>query len=349
MVVSVNTEPHRSEFEFLLSNMLHTMKEESNSNPQEYLILSGSKLEDKVFDIMEYHAKNTPFEGTITLMSGQHFPDIIAKSYYGVEVKTTKSNHWRSTGSSVAEGTRVSGIERIFMLFGKICEPIDFMCRPYEECLSSVVVTHSPRYLIDMTLDKGETFFDKINIPYDELRKQDNPIKTIIDYYRKQLKPGETTWWADTGTKSKETNMVVRLWNQLSLSKEEANNLKVKGFCLFPELLGKNNDKYSRMTLWLSTVEGVITSNIRDKYTAAGRGEIIFQDERYNVPKMVKNLADSLGSIKTMLQDIDIEDLEEYWGIPVPVGTNIYEQWCDLVAARAIEITNFPLRDYLRG
>lgn len=344
MVVSINNEPHRSEFEVLLSDMLHTLKEESNFNPNEYLVLSGNKLEGKVLDIMEYHARNTPFEGSIKLMSGQHFPDIVANNYYGVEVKTTKSNHWKSTGSSVAEGTRVAGIERIFMLFGKICEPIDFMCRPYEECLSSVVVTHSPRYLIDTMLGKGETFFDKIEIPYDELRKQDNPIKTILDYYRKQLKPGETTWWADTGIKSKETNMVVRLWS--SLSREEANYLRIKGFCLFPELLGSRQDKFSRMTLWLSTVEGVIISNIRDKYTAGGRGEIGFQGTIYEVPKIIKNLVDSIESIKLILQDIDMEYLEEYWGVSVN-PTLIYQQWCDLVAAYATEITDFPLKDYL--
>lgn len=295
---------------------------------------------------MENHSINTPFEGSIKLMSGQNFPDIIANNYYGVEVKTTKSNHWKSTGSSVAEGTRMDGIERIFMLFGKICEPIDFMCRPYEECLSSVVVTHSPRYLIDMTLSKGQTFFDKIDIPYDELRKQENPIKTILDYYRKQLKPDETTWWADTGTKSKESNMVVRLWS--SLSREEANNLKIKGFCLFPELLSNRQDKFSRMTLWLSTVEGVITSNIRDKYPAGGRREILHKGMKYDVPKIIKNLIDSLGVIKTMLLDIEIEELTEYWGIHVD-ATTIYEQWCNLVAASSAEITDFPLRDYLRG
>ena len=100
------------------------------------------------------------------------------------EVKTTKDNHWFSTGSSVAEGTRVSDVERIFMLFGKMCNPIEFRCRPYQECLSEVVVTHSPRYLIDMELEEGETFFDKIQIPYDEFRKQDDPIKTVVRFRR---------------------------------------------------------------------------------------------------------------------------------------------------------------------
>ena len=58
--------------------------------------------------------------------------------------------------------------------------PIEFRARAYEECLSEVVVTHSPRYLIDMNLEKGKTIFDKINISYDTLRKKQNPIKPII-------------------------------------------------------------------------------------------------------------------------------------------------------------------------
>jgi hypothetical protein len=106
----------------------------------------------------------------------------------GVEVKTTKQNHWTTTGNSVLESTRVDGIERIFMLFGKMVNPVEFKCRPYEDCLSDVVVTHSPRYLINMNLQAGQTIFDKLDIPYDTLRNNPNPLKPITDYYRQFLK-----------------------------------------------------------------------------------------------------------------------------------------------------------------
>lgn len=161
MVVSINTEPNRPEFQLLLNNTLTELRKEAQYHQDKYLALNGSKLENEVVDVMRYCAKDTPFENSIELISGQRFPDIIANNFYGVEVKTTKSNHWKSTGSSVAEGTRVVGIEKIFMLFGKMCSPIEFMCKPYEDCLSEVVVTHSPRYLIDMNLPKGGTFLIK--------------------------------------------------------------------------------------------------------------------------------------------------------------------------------------------
>ena len=50
----------------------------------------------------------------------------LSQGYYGVEVKTTKSDQWKSTGSSVAEGTRVEGVERVYLLFGKMGRPADF-------------------------------------------------------------------------------------------------------------------------------------------------------------------------------------------------------------------------------
>ena len=82
-------------------------------------------------------AVGTPFEDSIELIGGQKFPDIIAKKFYGIEVKTTTQNHWKTTGNSVLESTRVDNVERIFMLFAKLASPIEFRCRPYEEVFGS--------------------------------------------------------------------------------------------------------------------------------------------------------------------------------------------------------------------
>ena len=141
-------------FEELLAKVIDFMNQEALKFPEMYTGLLGSKLEDKVVEVLQQCAVGTCFEDQIVKYSGQRFPDIVIGGYYGVEVKTTKANHWKSTGSSVAEGTRVENVERIYLLFGKMCEPVCFVCKPYEECLSEVVVTHSPRYLVDMNLPK---------------------------------------------------------------------------------------------------------------------------------------------------------------------------------------------------
>ncbi|MDR0659501.1 MAG: hypothetical protein LBG19_01600 [Prevotellaceae bacterium] len=347
MVVAVNSEPNEVEFETLLNQVLISLKSESKKNKNLYLSLLGSKLEKNVFDILTSEAKGTVFENSIELISGQRFPDIVAKKYYGVEVKTTKSNQWKSVGSSVAEGTRVEGVERIFMLFGKMRDPIDFLCKPYEECLSEVVVTHSPRYLIDMNLSKGATIFDKIRVPYDILRKQENPIKTVLDYYKSLLKDGETTWWSgDTESSSK---MIIRLWNHLD--EDERKLYIVKGFCLFPELLGKSNDKFNRFALWLATKESVVCPNVRDLFSAGGRGSINYNGKIYsNIPGIIMNLSDNAAKIKSELLLFDGDILSEYWGCEID-NTKLYEQWCDLVIFHA-NVTvplEFPFKSYIKS
>lgn len=179
MVVSINSEPHKDEFNALLKSTVKELNAHAKKTPKKIEELRGNKLEPYVRDIMTDLAVDSPFENSIVLIGGQKFPDIVAKKFYGIEVKTTIKNHWKTTGNSVLESTRVNNVERIFMLFGKLGKPIEFRCRAYESCLSEVVVTHSPRYLIDMNLEEGKTIFDKINMPYDKLRRKKNPIKPV--------------------------------------------------------------------------------------------------------------------------------------------------------------------------
>lgn len=346
MVVSVNPTPPKNEFQSLLNSTLSSLAEESKTCQKEYLSLLGNKLEGKVFDKLCFNAIGTPFENSIELVSGQKFPDIVANQFYGVEVKTTKSNHWKSIGSSVAEGTRVEGVERIFMLFGKMCSPVEFMCRPYEDCLSDVVVTHSPRYQIDMTLKAGETIFDKINVPYDDLRKQEDPIKTVLKYYKSQLKEGESTWWS--GDNEPVNQMIIRLWNHLSSFERE--NYMIKGFCLFPELLGNKQDKFNRFAIWLPTKESIVCPNVRDVFTAGGTGTLLFDKKLYSsLPQIFVKLDRNIDKIRTSLNGIEPDLLNEYWETKINLP-NLYSQWCDLIIPNLkLILGKFPIKDYLES
>lgn len=123
------------------------------------------ELEDVALNALREVSSSTPFrKEEINLISGAKFPDIVAEHYYGVEVKSTKENSWKSTGSSIVESTRIEDVESIYMLFGKLGgEYAEFLCKPYQDCLSNIAVTHSPRYLIDMELSRTNTptIFDK--------------------------------------------------------------------------------------------------------------------------------------------------------------------------------------------
>jgi len=312
MIVSVNPDPNRKEFDLLINSTISELNVHAKKSSKKISTLLGRNLEPYVKDVMTNLAVGTAFESSIELIGGQKFPDIIAKKYYGIEVKTTTQNHWKTTGNSVLESTRVDNVERIFMLFAKLASPIEFRCRPYEEVLSEVVVTHSPRYLIDMNLEEGNTIFDKIKMPYDTLRKKENPIRPIVDYYKSKLKPGEELWWMDAENNSKPSNIVIRIWNNLSLNEKQ--ELKNRAMTYFPELFGNRSDKFGRLAIWLVTREAVVCPNVRDLFTAGGKSDYLIGRKTYKkVPRIFLNLFDNVPSIVETIYNTPASELSEYW------------------------------------
>lgn len=137
-----------------------------------YKDCGGTKMEAVALNVLHEVSPQTPFrKEEIKLVSGAKFPDIQAEKYYGVEVKTTSTNTWKSIGSSIVESTRIEDVSMIYMLFGKLGgDYAEFRCKPYEECLDNISLTHQPRYQIDMELDKKkrENIFQKMKIDYDD-------------------------------------------------------------------------------------------------------------------------------------------------------------------------------------
>lgn len=324
MVISNNPEPSQVEFDALLNNTLSSLVSESKTSEEEYLDLLGKKFEVRVLSHMKEKATGTPFENSIELVSGQKFPDIIANKFYGIEIKTTKRDHWITTGNSVLEGTRIDGVERIYMLFGKMVKPFEFKCRLYQDCLSDVVVTHSPRYKIDMELQKGKTIFDKLGIPYEKLRNAQNPIRPIVDYYRQFLEPGEEVWWMDQEDPISK-DLRIKLWNNLDT--ETRKSYMAKAMVLFPEIFSNRPDKFNKLAVWLVNFESVVCPNIRDIFTAGGRAAIHI-DNKVHIPQIISKLLHSLNQIESYLYHYNINMLEYYWQRPV---NDKLSDWLDLV------------------
>lgn len=329
MIISLNPEPDKIEFDALLKSTIDFLNDRAVKSPTSFSRLEGRNLEPYVTEVMTDQAIGTSFENSIELVGGQKFPDIIARKYYGIEVKTTTQNHWKTTGNSVLESTRVENVERIFMLFAKLANPIQFRCRPYEQVLSEVVVTHSPRYLIDMDLEEGKTIFDKIKMPYDQLRKRENPIRPIVDYYKSNLKPGEELWWMDMEKEIKPSSIVIKIWN--NLSNVEKQHLKNRAMAYFPELFGNRNDKFNRLAIWLATREAIVCPNVRDLFTAGGKKDYLIGSNVYpRVPRIFCNLFDNVSNVVSLITSTPATELQEYWGINTNEKSKIFD-WISLV------------------
>ena len=140
-------------------------------------------LEQLVHETLCNCSQGTIFNKDIQLISGKRFPDIVIEGHHiGLEVKKVTSDTWKTIGNSVEEGTRVSDLEQVYLLFAKLGGEIAFKWRRYEECLSGAVVTHSPRYEIDMGLPEGRTLFAEMGTTYEELSRAEHPAEEIMNH-----------------------------------------------------------------------------------------------------------------------------------------------------------------------
>lgn len=288
--------------------------EHARQNPKEYKSLTPSRLEEVTRDILQEVAPSTPFsKDDIVLVSGHSFPDIMAGTYYGVEVKSTKEDKWTSVGSSIVESTRNQYVEDIYMMFGKLGGRIpEFRFRPYQECLSNIAVTHSPRYMIDMEIKEKseETIFEKIHMSYDDFHKADDKIEVVRDYYINQAREEgrhEMPWWVGKRTIDAVYNgevPTIKLFNQLDTC--EKANLKAQMTILFPQVLLGD---YDEAALWLCTHRYYLCLNVRDFFSAGGQYDMLNGVKLpIPYPAVLKKLMDVMPQIvRNLASNNDLE------------------------------------------
>ncbi|MBD3329353.1 hypothetical protein GF357_02560 [Candidatus Dojkabacteria bacterium] len=299
--------------------------------------LTGNEFEDITYDFMTKVSKNTVYEDKIEHTGSLSFPDIVIPEYkQGVEVKVTRSGKWQSLGNSVAENTRIAEIERIYMYFGKVGNgQTEIKYRPYQECLSDILVTHSPRYKIDMELDDGQSIFNKIGVEYDQFRLN-NPIKQAKDYYRKQLKPGEDLWWVDGDHEEDQEqgqNLIIK--NYSSLSQEEKELFLLEVFILFPEVFASSNpDKYTRIGAFLLQRFGALSSSLRDIFSAGGQVDLSIGGKKSKYPRVLGKLNENSDRIMELISTIPAELFNTYWS-KFNHSEDLIKQWFREVDVKA--------------
>lgn len=335
------------------------LNDKARNDRQLYKDCGGKKMEAVALDALHEVAPQTPFRPEeIQLVSGARFPDIQAERYYGVEVKTTASNTWKSLGSSIVESTRIEDVSMIYMLFAKLGGDFaEFRCKPYQDCLDTISLTHQPRYQIDMELaeKKRESIFQKMKIDYDTFRilEEKEKILKVRKYFRSTAKEGcEMPWWIGDEESETSVPMTIRFLNDLPT--EEKKRITVRMFVLFPELFSnQGKTKYKRAALWLCSRQALICSNIRDFFTAGGQvrdiGALHFD---HAVPQILKRLYDSKGEVLALLAHPDevlINDIGELW--PIECAPAYYKTcWMSMmqnVFGKNLELKDVKIEDLL--
>lgn len=336
MIVSDNIEAPVIRFSNILEKSASLLRSEAKKDAERYISSAGTKLEGLVLEALNASSAGTEFEGSIRLASGQKFPDIVLEAGgMGVEVKSTTQNHWITTGNSVLESTRVPNIKKVFLMFGKLADPIDFKVRPYEECLKEVLVTHYPRYQIDMNLKSGETIFDKVGKSYEEIRELSEPVAPMIQYYSSRLRKGESLWWAGNSSMQEQgAPMTVRELSSISMM--ERNKIIAKSLVLFPEIFGRSNEKFQRVLMWLLR-SGIVSKNLRDNYTAGGQWNYNGRIGILRVPRIVQRLYMVKEDFLRHLISVDEVELIEAWNLQQGKIVNRLSTWMSLVEKEGID------------
>ena len=253
----------------------------------------------------------------------QIFPDIVL-GIFGVEVKFTTNDSWRSIANSVFEGTRNQGVEQIYVLFGKMGGTPEVRWGRYEECVIHVRTSHVPRFEVEML--ERESLFSKMGIGYSEFSKLalEDRMKHIRSYARGRLKEGERLWWLeDRPDQGHSLPIQVRLY--MSLEQDEKRKLRAEAALLCPQIVkpSRSKNKYDDAAIYLLTYHGVLCSQARDLFSA---GSVALRaDATRGGNYTFRALSDIESEMRKAAEYLEDALFVEYWGVSVPKHQRIAE------------------------
>ena len=248
--------------------------------------------------------------------SAQKFPDFILEDLedgdkIGVEVKKTDAAKWEVIGGSVYESLK-NDIEDTYVLMAKLGgNKPEVRLKKYEECIADLKVTHSPRFYLNLDLEKGEDYLTK-NDAKDLLELSGEELNRKI---RRLLRTQKSTWWSGSETIAFS-----------DLPQEEKGVYLNEGIALFPEIF---KGDYRKFTPWLVYSCFVWCGNVRDIFSAGGN-KFVEEIQIYVSAVMYRTLQ-NIDNIKKRIMEMTEEEQIKFWGRSIENVNERIEHWLVLV------------------
>lgn len=252
------------------------------------------------------------------------FPDISLDNF-GIEVKFTEKDTWRSVANSVFETFRDKKVEHIYVVFGKMGGVPEVKWDKYDDCVIHVRTSHVPRFELEIGADRS--LFEIMGVEYGEFNRLSEADKMthIRKYAKGRLKRGERLWWLGEDAEPEHTLPIqVRLYT--SLDQDEKRRLRAESTLLCPQIVnsGRSRTKYNDVSLYLITYRGVLASQVRDLFSA---GSVAMRaDSTRGGIYIMRALQDIEEEMIDAAHYLDDALFEEYWGESVPPMLRI-EEW----------------------
>ncbi len=323
----------KSEFERLLDVCCGTLTHEARSKGFE----SSRVFENRVREVLNDLLADEDSLKVDFTPPPQEFPDI-ALGPYGVEVKFTLSDTWKSIANSILESQRAPGVKYIYIVFGKMGGKPEVRWGDYEKSVVHVRTSHVPRFEVELPAADGErrheSLFEAMKISYDEFSQLDIHEKMrYVREYAKKKHPGERLWWIDdSGTDEHTLPANIRLYTNLSA--EEKLRLRAEAVLLCPNVLksGRARNKYDDVVMFMLSYHGVLCHQARDLFSAGSVANPDNDDAGgLYIERALKLLEGEMLAAADRLEDALFV---EYWGESVPKEKRI-ARWLEKADALA--------------
>jgi len=316
----------KSEFEIILTKCCDILTNEAISKG----FKSSPQFETRVREVMD---ELTMDEKTVTIDFTPHpqaFPDI-AMGEFGVEVKFTMNDTWRSVANSVLETQRIEAVKHIYIVFGKMGGIPEVRWGDYEQSVIHVRTSHVPRFEVEISTERAtvkQSLFEEMGIRYDEFRKlqMKDKMKYIRTYARK-IHPDGRLWWIEEKESDEHTvPLQARLYTNLSIN--EKTQLRAEAALLCPKIVdsGRSRNKYDDMVLYLLTYHGIICHQARDLFSAGSVANPNNDDEGGIYIERSLKLIES--EMRDAAMKMDDALFVEYWGESVAPEKRI-DRWLE--------------------
>jgi len=316
----------KSWFEQLLDTCCLKLTKEARSTG----FKTSSQFENRVREVLSILTKNNKSFCIDFSPHPQAFPDI-AMGEYGVEVKFTLNDTWRSVANSVLETQRVESVKQIYIIFGKMGGIPEVRWGDYEQSVIHVRTSHVPRFEVELSTKEAapkKVLFEEMGIRYDDFRKlpMQEKMKYIRAYARKIHPDGRLWWIEDKETDEHTVPLQARLYT--NLPQEEKTRLRAEAALLCPQIVdsGRSRNKYDDMVLYLLTYHGIICHQARDLFSAGSVANPKNDDEGGIYIERALKLIER--EMRDAALRMDAALFVEYWGENVAPERRIF-RWLE--------------------
>lgn len=262
------------------------------------------------------------------------FPDI-AVGEFGLEVKFTTNDTWRSVANSIFETFRDRNAIHIYVIYGKMGGAPGVRWARYGDCVIHVRTSHVPRFELD--IDATSSLFAKMGIEYEEFATLpiEGKMRFIREYARGRLKAGERLWWLEEQPEQ-EHSLPIQVRLYMDLPSEEKRRLRAEATLLCPKIVAPSRTKYkyTDVALFLLTYHGVLVPQARDLFSA---GSVALAGDPTRGGNYVQRaIADIEAEMIEAASGMDDALFVEYWGESVPPERRI-ARWLELADQQAAD------------